>query len=115
MSTELGTPATATNQRLLSPRVEGFLVALRERLPLLQSDYGVQALWLYGSFVRGEEGPASDLDLLVEFDDRPLSLLKFIELEHRLSDWLSVPVDLVEKKTLKSVIGRYILKEIVAV
>jgi predicted nucleotidyltransferase len=51
----------------------------------------------------------------VEFEDRPLSLLKFIELENRLSDVLGLRVDLVEKQSLKPAIGRHILQEAVPV
>ena len=29
---------------------------------------GVRGLWLFGSTARGEAGPSSDLDLLVEFE-----------------------------------------------
>jgi predicted nucleotidyltransferase len=86
------------------------------RLPELQQAYGVQALWLFGSHVRGVARKQSDLDLLVQFDDRStLSLLEFIALENRLSDWLGVQVDLVEKNGLKPAIGRYVLQEAVPV
>jgi predicted nucleotidyltransferase len=91
------------------------LDTLRTHLPEIRERYGVRALWLFGSYVRGEQGKRSDLDILVELDDRPLSLLKFIELEYYLSDLVGVKVDLVEKETLKPVIGRRILTEIVPV
>jgi hypothetical protein len=64
-------------------------------------------------YVRGEQRRDSDLDLLVEFDDRPLTLLQFIALEHYLSDLLEAKVDLVERDTLKPTIGRRILAEVV--
>ena len=51
----------------------------------------------------------------MEFDDRPLSLLQFIALQHYLGDLLQVKVDLVERETLKSAIGRHILSEAVPV
>jgi predicted nucleotidyltransferase len=51
----------------------------------------------------------------VEFDARPLTLIQVITLEQHLSDLLGVQVDLVEKKTLKSAIGRHILQEVVPV
>lgn len=80
-------------------------------LPTLHERYGVLAVWLFGSRLRGEARPDSDLDVLVEFDDRPLSLLKFVELENYLSDALGLRVDLVEKQALKPRIGRRILTE----
>ena len=91
------------------------LPMLRQRLPELHERYGVRALWLFGSYVRGEQRRRSDLDVLVEFDDRPLSLLQFIALQHYLSDLLQVKVDLVEKETLKPAIGRHILSEAIPV
>jgi len=65
--------------------------------------------------VRGEQHGRSDLDVLVEFGDEPLTLLDFIALENELSRLLGVPVDLVEKQTLKPGIGRAILEEVVPV
>lgn len=95
--------------------VSDFQSKLRANLPDLQKKYGVRGLWVFGSRLRGDARPDSDLDVLVEFDDRPLSLLKFIEIENRLSDLLGIKVDLVEKKALKPLIGRRILQEAVAV
>ena len=94
------------------PTLPYILTELRAALPDLQHRYGVASLGIFGSYVRGEETPASDVDLLVEFDDRPLTLLQFIALENELSDLLQVPVDLVEKDTLKPTIGKQVLKEV---
>lgn len=47
--------------------------------------------------------------------NEPPGLLKFIELENRLSDVLGVRVDLVMKNTLKPRIGERILAEVMAV
>ena len=90
-----------------------YVALLRQHLPALREDYGVRFLGVFGSYVRGEQRRGSDLDLLVEFDDRPLTLLQFIALEHYLSDLLEVKVDLVERNTLKPTIGRHILAEVV--
>jgi len=88
---------------------------LRSLLPDLRARYGVRSLGVFGSYVRGEQGPGSDLDLLVEFDDRPLSLFDFVRLENEVSDALNLKVDLVEKRALKPHIGQHILAEVVAV
>jgi uncharacterized protein len=89
---------------------------LQVHLPELQQAYGVRTLGVFGSHVRGEARLDSDLDVLVEFDEqRPLSLFQFVELENRLGDLLGLRVDLVEKATLKPVIGRHILAEVVPV
>ncbi len=64
------------------------------------------------SYVREEQGPGSDLDVLVTFREAP-SLLKFIELEDYLTKALGVKVDLVVKDALKKRIGDRILAEVV--
>ena len=96
-------------------RLDDLRRALRARLPELYERYGVRWLGVFGSYVRGEQSEESDLDLLVEFDERPLGLLQFIALEDELSDALGVKVDLVEKSALKPAIGRRILAEVAPV
>ena len=92
-----------------------FKRVLRRHLPELQARYGVQSLGVFGSYVRGEARPRSDLDVLVELGDQPLSLLGFIGLENYLSDLLGVKVDLVERDTLKPAIGQRILAEVIPI
>ena len=67
---------------------------------------------MFGSYVRGEQTPESDVDILVSFDEVP-SLLKFVGIENYLSDLLGVKVDLVMKRVLKPFIGEYILREVI--
>ncbi len=90
------------------------LAELRERLsahlPGLAMAFHIKALGLFGSYVRHEQTPQSDLDVLVEFDEPP-SLFEFIRLENQLTDLLGVKVDLVMKEALKPAIGRHILQE----
>jgi hypothetical protein len=71
---------------------------------------GVKSLRLFGSIVRGQAGPESDVDILVEFA-RPIGLLAFIRLKQRLSDLLGRPVDLVTPEALKSPLREGILNE----
>ena len=72
---------------------------------------GVKSLQLFGSVVRGEAGPDSDIDILVEFS-RPIGLLAFVGLKHRLTALLGRPVDLVTPDALKSPLRENILKEV---
>lgn len=85
---------------------------LRAQLPLLRDHYGVSALWLFGSYVRGEQRSRSDLDVLVEFARTP-TLWEFSALQRHLSSTLGLSVDLVMKSALKPAIGRQILDEAV--
>lgn len=79
---------------------------------LLQERYNVRELGIFGSYVRQEQTEASDVDVLVEFSEMP-SLLRFVSLEHYLTDNLGVKVDLVHKTGLKPRIGERILAEVV--
>ncbi len=90
------------------------LEILRQRLPELTERYRVKSLGVFGSYLRQEQRPDSDLDLLVAFDEPP-SLLTFIELENYLADLLGVEVDLVMQSALKPRIGERILSEVVPV
>ncbi len=83
---------------------------LRKELTKLRSDFHVLSLEIFGSFVRNEQTPDSDIDILVTFSQPP-SLFKFIELEDYLSGILGVKVDLVMKSSLKPNIGKRIISE----
>jgi len=85
---------------------------LRSLLPHLTVRFKVESIALFGSYVRGDQRPDSDLDLLVTFREVP-SLFGFIELEDYLSEALGVKVDLVMKDSLKPRIGQRILTEAV--
>lgn len=79
-------------------------------MPQLRREYAVQSLEVFGSYLRGEAAPDSDLDLLVVFRQPP-SLFRYIALENYLSEALGVRVDLVMKESLKPRIGQHILRE----
>jgi predicted nucleotidyltransferase len=87
---------------------------LRQQLPSLSRRYHVASLGLFGSYVRQENRPDSDLDILVTFSEVP-GLLRLIELENHLSDLLGVKVDLVMREALKPQVGLRILAEVVPV
>lgn len=60
----------------------------------------IQKAWLFGSFSRGEETPLSDVDLLVQYDDDGISLLKHAAMICELEKILDRSVDIVEDGTL---------------
>ena len=95
------------------PTLDQIMKTLRENLPQLREEYSIRSIWLFGSFVRGEQHKRSDLDVLVEFEKTP-NLPRFINLERRLRDITGVKVDLVSIKSLKGEVGERILQEKVA-
>ena len=85
---------------------------LESQKQYLKEHYHVSEIGVFGSYVRGEQTPESDVDILVSFDEVP-SLLKFVGIENYLSDLLGVKADLVMKRVLKPFIGEYILREVI--
>ncbi|MFL5542389.1 MAG: nucleotidyltransferase family protein [Longimicrobiaceae bacterium] len=72
--------------------------------------YGVESISLFGSVARGEEGPRSDVDLLVDVDDE-VTLFGLSRLKHHLEDLLGMPVDLVTTDALRPQMRDSILAE----
>ena len=69
---------------------------------LLHQDGRVSAAWLYGSFARGEDNPESDLDIIVELNDKKkYSMFDLLDLSFILGEKINRKVDLVEKGQLK--------------
>ena len=94
--------------------LQKILTQLEVLLPELSARYKVASLGVFGSFVRQEQHPGSDLDLLVTFRETP-SLFTFIALENYLSDNLGEKVDLVMESALKPAVGKQILTEVIRV
>ena len=72
--------------------------------------YGVESISLFGSVARGEAGPRSDVDLLVDVDDE-VTLFGLSRLKHHLEDLLGMPVDLVTSDALRPQMRDSILAE----
>ena len=73
---------------------------------------GVKRLGLFGSFVRDDPSPTSDIDLLVEFEPGQKTFDHFMELCFLLEDILPRRVEVVTPESLSPHIGPHILKEI---
>jgi predicted nucleotidyltransferase len=107
-------PPVKTRPAKEKPRLEDVLRTLRASMPELRERYRVRNLWVFGSYVRGEQRKRSDLDVLVDFDQKP-TLLGFVHLERTIAELLGMKVDLVMRTALRPAIGRRILEEIVPV
>ena len=73
---------------------------------------GVRKIGLFGSYVRGEQHPHSDIDLLVEFDPGRKTFNRFMELSFFLEEVLENRIELVTIESLSPYIGPHILKEV---
>jgi uncharacterized protein len=73
---------------------------------------GVEKLGLFGSFVRGEQRPGSDIDLLVEFTPGKKTFDAFMELCFFWEEILERKVEVVTVESLSPYIGPHILNEV---
>jgi predicted nucleotidyltransferase len=78
--------------------------------PILE-ETDVRTAGIFGSYLHGDAGPSSDVDILVTFAE-PKSLLDIVRLERRLEDALGQPVDVVTKKALSPYFRDAVLDEI---
>ena len=101
---------TAGNQMLTSAQIQS---RIREIKPDLEKRFHVKSIGLFGSAVRDEMRPDSDIDILVEFA-QPVGF-EYLELEDFLTETLGTKVDLVPRKAQKPLIGKRILAEVVTI
>ena len=87
------------------------LAILREHQTKIKS-FGVTKLGLFGSFVREEQRPDSDIDLLVEFQPDQKTFDNFIQLAFFLEDVLQQKVELVTPESLSPFMKQTISTEV---
>ena len=72
--------------------------------------YGIRKIALFGSFVRGEAGPDSDIDLIVDFSG-PTGFITLVKLERELSEIMGRKVDLLTEQAISPHLRKRILNE----
>jgi uncharacterized protein len=86
---------------------------LEQLKPELTKRFHVQSLGLFGSVVRDDFSPTSDIDIIVDFD-RPIGI-EFIDLAEYIENCLHKKVDLVSRRGVKDKYFKAIEREIVYV
>ena len=82
--------------------------------PELVERFGITRLALFGSTVRDEARPESDIDIVVAFDG-PATSEKYFGVQFYLEDELGAPVDLVTEKAIRPELRPFIEREAVNV
>jgi len=86
-------------------------VELHRLMPVLAERFRVRRIGLFGSFVRGDQTEASDIDVLVEFSGP--TAWEFIDLKDFLEERLGRRIDLVTVPALRPRMRERILAEVV--
>ncbi len=96
--------------------VDALLRQLRERreeIVRTAADYGAHHVRVFGSVARGDAGPDSDLDLLVQFEPGA-TLLSHAALVRELEALLGRKVDVVSERALRPKLRERVLREAVS-
>lgn len=90
------------------------LKVLTKLKPELIRRFGVTRIALFGSTVRNEAKPGSDVDIIVSFD-RPATSKLYFGVQFLLEDELNHPVDLVTEKAMRAELRSSIEQEAINV
>jgi len=77
------------------------------------ASYGINRIGLFGSYVRNEQQPESDIDILVDFESGKETFDNLMDLCHYLEKlFTGETIEVVTVNGLSPYIGRHILKEV---
>jgi len=87
---------------------------IRDEIIRILKKHGAKKISIFGSYVRGEATPESDLDIIVEFE-LPKGLIRFVGIEIELSESLGIKVDLLTEKSISPYLIDIIRKEAIVI
>lgn len=67
--------------------------------PMLMAKYPLETLAIFGSYARNEQTADSDVDVMVEFNDK--IGIEFLTMSHEIEDYLGIKTDVIKKKYMK--------------
>lgn len=86
--------------------------AIKEDAQALKARFHLKRIGIFGSHVRGEETPESDIDILVEFESAFETFDNYTDLKFYLEDRFGRKVDVVTVDALKPQLRDIILSEV---
>lgn len=93
---------------------EQVLKSLKVLKPEITKRFKVREIALFGSFLRSEQNPASDIDLIVEFEEKA-DLFDLVALGQFLEERLGRKVNLGTKGSLRKEIRDEVFKEMISI
>ncbi len=104
--------STSTGDSLKVPLTKAQIHEQTLSLEKQLHDRGVNSIFLFGSAVREENTPASDIDFIIDIDpEAKFSLLDLVGVKHFLEDNLRYGVDVVTRDGLHPHIRKNIINE----
>lgn len=72
------------------------ITQIQEAVKRIAPQYPIKSVQLFGSYADGAADDISDIDVLVEFSNKPVTLLDYCGFQEELSDHLRTKVDIVK-------------------
>ena len=113
---DLVSPRKETEEeRVFSREILSIKEIKKKAVPILKKA-GVRRASIFGSVVRGEATPESDIDMLVELDkEKKMDLIDFVGIKQDLQEALNKKVDLVTFNSVHRLLKDRIMKDRVAI
>ena len=92
--------------------VSNTIKSRREEILNIAKKFGAKNVRVFGSVARGEEGPESDIDIIVEME-KGSSLLDIIAIKQDIEELLGRKVDVVTEASISPYIRNEVLREAV--
>lgn len=96
----------------ISTGIEDLVAAKRTEILRVAQEHGATRVRVFGSVARGESGPESDLDLLIDMEPRR-DLFDIVAIKLDLEDLLGREVDVVTEAAVSPYMREQILLEAV--
>jgi uncharacterized protein len=87
---------------------------LAKAKPELQKKYPLSELGIFGSYARGDADESSDIDVLVDFNDR-IAGMKYITMAHEIAALFKTKVDVVSKGGIKPKYFKFVSEDLIYV
>lgn len=95
--------------------IEEVVAYLKKNKTYLHDRFGITSIGVFGSFVRGEQTPYSDIDMVVEMGKNKKNIHSFLQLKRFIEKEIERKVDIGFEHSLKPAIREKVKEQIVYV
>lgn len=95
--------------------IDQIVAYLKKNKRYLYDRFGVTRMGVFGSFVKGEQDALSDIDMIVDMENKRKNIHCFLQLKRHLEKELEKKIDLGFEHSLKPILRDKIKKQIIYV
>jgi predicted nucleotidyltransferase len=94
-------------------KIEEAIKILRDAQPFLREKHVIHA-GVFGSVARGEAGPTSDVDILIDFEpSAPITIYDYVSVQNDIAQLFPQRVDVIDSLGLKPRIRSTVTRDLV--